>query len=253
MEMFRWMIFDAIEIERSTASERICCSARLVSSWICRSAFRIDPLGFRLGLLTDLFTEAIGVRTALRDDGLGFRPCFAEDLGRFLLEPLQFQLRRLRIVQRLADALLPGVQRLEQRLPGELRQQRQQHEEREDGPDEEARIGLDQRVVHRFDLLQVSGGRTTRVRRTWLLLQEDDQQREHFGENRDAFEQEQRQVHRTGDLVRRRGLPGDPFGCASRELADAETGANHNQAQAQCHTEERNCITFHDVSLLRVE
>jgi len=42
---------------------------------------------------------------------------------------------------------------------------------------------------------------------SFLVLHQHDEQREHFGENRDAFEQEERKVDRAGDLRRRARLP----------------------------------------------
>ena len=64
------------------------------------------------------------------------------------LQPLELLLRLLRVVERLADRVLTALERLQQRPPGELRQQRQQDQERDDRPDEQSGIGLDQRVIH---------------------------------------------------------------------------------------------------------
>jgi hypothetical protein len=55
-------------------------------------------------------------------------------------------LRPPRIVERRADRLLPVVERLEQRLPRELREECHEDQEDEDGPDVKPRIRLDQWV-----------------------------------------------------------------------------------------------------------
>src|SRR6185503_3263578 len=91
----------------------------------------------------DLLAQPVAVRPALRDDRLRFDARAVEDLRRLAVEPLQLLPRLLRIVQRLADRVLPRLERLQERRPGELRQQRQQHQEGDDGPDEEPRVGLD--------------------------------------------------------------------------------------------------------------
>src|SRR3954468_17030393 len=58
------------------------------------------------------------------------------------------------------------------------------------------------------------------------------EEREHLRENRHAFEEEERQIDRAGDLVGGTGLPGDAFGRCGGELADAERRADHNQAES---------------------
>ncbi len=58
-------------------------------------------------------------------------------------------------------------------------------------------------------------------------------EREHFGENRDAFEQEERQVDRAGDLVGGARLPGDALRGGGGELADAEAGADDDHAEPE--------------------
>ena len=103
--------------DRSTASWRICCSARAVSSWIWRSAFLTMPSGFGPRLLPHLFPQPLGVGSALRDDGLGLDARLADDLRRFLLQPLQLLPGLLRIVERLSDRLLPAVERLRAAAP----------------------------------------------------------------------------------------------------------------------------------------
>src|SRR3954466_5116712 len=57
------------------------------------------------------------------------------------------------------------------------------------------------------------------------------EEREHFRENRHAFEEEQRQIDRAGDLGGGAGLPGDALGGRRGELADAERRADHNHAE----------------------
>ena len=76
-----------------------------------------------------------------------------------------------------------------------------------------------------------------------LLLQQHDQQHEHFGENRHAFEQEEREVHGARDLVGRAGLPRDTFGGRRRQLTDAETRADDDHAEANRGTEVMQNLT----------
>src|SRR5436189_6078997 len=71
-----------------------------------------------------------------------------EQLLRLGVNALQVLLRLPRIVERLADRLLAVVERLEQRLPRKFREEREQHEEDDDGPDVKTWVGLDQRVIH---------------------------------------------------------------------------------------------------------
>src|SRR4051794_1600497 len=93
-------------------------------------------------------------------------------------------------------------------------------------------------------MTSVLSTRTAASSSTLRLLQHD-QEREHLGENRDAFEQEERKVHRTGDLRRRARLTADGFRGSSRQATDAEPGAENDEAQAKTGAHERNCITFH--------
>jgi len=55
--------------------------------------------------------------------------------------------------------------------------------------------------------------------------EEQHQQREDLGQNRHAFEQEERQVHGAGDLVGGARLARDALGGGGRELADAQRRA----------------------------
>ncbi len=155
-------------------------------------------------LLTHLLAELVHVRPGgATMDSASVRAC-ARIVAESACTPLQLLLGLARVVQRLADRLLALVERRQQRPPGELRQQRHQHQEGEDGPDVEPWIGLDQRVVHRerpFDAVDRIPGTP--------LLQQDDEEREHFGEDRHAFKEEQRQVDRAGDLRRRARLTSD--------------------------------------------
>ena len=151
-------------------------------------------------LLPQLAAQPLGIGAARADDRLGFDTRLPDDRLGLLIQALELLARLLRVGQRFADRLFTRRQRLQQRPPGELREQRQQHEEGRDGPDEKSWIHLDQRVVH-----DVSS------------LHQHDQQHEHFRENRDAFEQEQRQVHGAGNLRRRGRLARDAFrGCGER-------------------------------------
>ena len=69
------------------------------------------------------------------------------------------------------------------------------------------------------------------------LLEEHHEQHEHFGQNRHAFEQEQRQVHGGGDSVRRAGLPCHPVGRRRRQPADSQTRADHDQTKPERRSE----------------
>ena len=107
-----------------------------------------DVIGFGARFRTDLFPHPLAVGSTLRDDGVGFDARTRDNLRRLRVQPLQFLLRLLRIVQRFCDRVLTRLERQQERPPGELRQQRQQHEEGDNGPDEQARIRLDQQVIH---------------------------------------------------------------------------------------------------------
>jgi hypothetical protein len=60
----------------------------------------------------------------------------------------------------------------------------------------------------------------------------------HDGQNRHAFEQEQRQLRGAGDLRRRARLPCDALGSARGELTDADARADDGEAGA----ESRACV-----------
>ena len=117
----------------------------------------------------------------------------------------------LGIVERLPDRLLTALERLQQRPPRKLRQQRQQHQEGQDRPDEQARVRLDERVIH--DACPFTGASTS----GWPSIQHD-QQHEHFGEDRHAFEQEERKVDGAGDLVGGAGCRAMPSAAAAASL-----------------------------------
>jgi len=48
----------------------------------------------------------------------------------------------------------------------------------------------------------------------------------------DAFQEEERQVHGSRDLVGSRRLPSDTFSCGCGESPDSHSGANNNQSKA---------------------
>ena len=64
-----------------------------------------------------------------------------------------------------------------------------------------------------------------------LLLRQHDEQREHFRENRDAFEQEERKVDGAGDLRGRARLAGNALGSGGGQLADAKACTDDDHAQ----------------------
>ena len=107
-----------------------------------------DAFGFRSGLLPHFLAESFGVGSTGGDDRLRFRPRLSHDLRGLLLEPLEFLFRPLGIVERRPNGLLTGIERLEQRTPGKLRQHGQQDQERDDGPDEQSWIWSKKRIIH---------------------------------------------------------------------------------------------------------
>src|SRR5262245_25619788 len=76
-------------------------------------------------------------------------------------------------------------------------------------------------------------------------LEQGDQQTEDLGQDRDAFEEEQRQVRRRDDLRRRARLPPDGLSGARRESADADTGANDRQPDSDRSASESNNAHSH--------
>ena len=98
-------------------------------------------IGFGPRLLSHLFSEPLAVGAGLGDDRVRLDAGVPDDLGGFLVQPLQLPLRLLGVVERLPDGILAAVERPQQRAPGELGQQRQQDQKRDDGPDEKPRIG----------------------------------------------------------------------------------------------------------------
>ena len=108
--MFRWMIFDAIITDRSTASR---------ADLLQRAA------GFQLNLALGVPHDAFGLgaapsaRISSRSRSASARLCvmiasastraLRMICGRLLVQPLQFLLRLLRVVERLADRLLPRL------------------------------------------------------------------------------------------------------------------------------------------------
>ncbi len=144
----RWMIFDAMAIDRSTASRRI--SRRRATSRARSGARRCGRCSRRRRApCFHLLAGAGGVGAGARDDRVGFGARLDQDARRLSAQTLQLLPRLAGVVERLADRLLAPVERVEQRPPGELGEQRHQHTKRRDGPDIEPGIGLDQRVVHR--------------------------------------------------------------------------------------------------------
>ena len=214
--------------DRSTVSVRICSIARAVSIWICFSAFlTIAAASARDFCFSSSRSASASDRLREMIDSASTRACriiSADSRCRRSSSWRAFWASS----SDLRNGRAAALQRVEQRPPGELRQQPDEDEERQDGPDEEPGIGLDQRVVHD-------------------LPQEHDQQTEHLGENRDAFEQEERQVDRAGDLGGRARLARDPLGQPLGQLADAETRADDGQSKADPST--HAVPKFHSVSL----
>ena len=62
------------------------------------------------------------------DDRFGLDARLPDDRLGFLIQALELLARLLRVGERLADRLFAGGERLQQRTPRELREQRQQHE-----------------------------------------------------------------------------------------------------------------------------
>src|SRR5204863_4759642 len=93
-----------------------------------------DVIRFVLCLVFEFFTQTFGVCARLGDDRFGFYTCLLHHLCRFLLEPFQLLSCPVRVLQRLPDSFLPDLERLEERAPCELCQQRQQNQERDNSP-----------------------------------------------------------------------------------------------------------------------
>src|SRR5579862_6055110 len=74
-----------------------------------------------------------------------------------------------------------------------------------------------------------------------VLLEQHDEQAEDLGEDRDPFEQEEREVHRADDLLRRRRLPRDAFGHAGGQFANAQPGADDREPEPQAGARIRKC------------
>ena len=82
--------------------------------------------------------------------------------------------------------------------------------------------------------------------RNVLRLEQNDEERERLGEDRDAFEQEQRQVDRAGDLSAPRSA-GAPIASAApaASLPMPRPAPMTTQPEAEPGAHERNRITFH--------
>ena len=72
------------------------------------------------------------------------------------------------------------------------------------------------------------------------LSLERDQQRDDFGDDGNAFEQEQRQLHRTGDLRSRARLTANGLRRACGQAANAYAGADGGQTGADGSAQIRN-------------
>ncbi len=96
-----------------------------------------DHVGLAARLLADLLAQPLAVGATLRDDRVGVDARPRDDLRRLRVQPLEVLLGLLRIVERLADRVLPRLERLQERSPRDLLQRPQQAEERDDRPDEQ--------------------------------------------------------------------------------------------------------------------
>ena len=142
----------------------------------------------RRGTCVYLLAQRFGIGTAPRDDGLRLDAGLARSSA-----PIPSAAARApawpAVASSSALAIAPaGARAPQQRPPRKLREQPHQHEERQDRPDEQPGIG--------------SGPSGLSID----LPSEERSAGEHFRENRDAFEQEERQVDRAGDLRRRARL-----------------------------------------------
>src|SRR5262245_58701275 len=110
-----------------------------------------------LRLLLHLLPEPLGVAAGARDDALGLAARLDEQLRGVLLDALEVFLRFPGVLDGAGDRLLPPLERREQRRPGELLQEEEQHQEGEDRPQIQAGVHQDQRVsLHVRDLAQSS-------------------------------------------------------------------------------------------------
>jgi hypothetical protein len=108
-----------------------------------------DARGLVPRLLFDFLARALGVGPARRDDAIGLDARLPQHLGGLAAGAFHLLARGFRPLERQTDALLPVVQRDQQRTPGELAQQRQQDQKREDRPDEQPWIRLNEWIVQR--------------------------------------------------------------------------------------------------------
>ena len=106
------------------------------------SAADVGRLGLGARLLLELFAQDLRIGAAPGHDRLRLGARTRHHLRRFALQPLQLLLGALRVVERFGNRRLAPLERLHQRAPGEPREQRHQHEEGQDRPDEETRIRL---------------------------------------------------------------------------------------------------------------
>src|SRR5260221_8672632 len=85
--------------------------------------------------------------------------------------------------------------------------------------------------------------------RAWLHLDGEDDA-DHLGEERDAFDERGRDDHRGADVARRRRLAGGAFHGGGGEAADAPAGAQHRQSGSKSCSEIPQREWIHCQSLL---
>ena len=170
--MSRRRIFDAIATERSTASSRMCSTARSVCIWICRSACltRASASARAFTFISSAKRAASArVRETISPASTRASDSRLADLG---LHLLQFLLRRrasssdLRMTScRCSSASSSGRHANRASRPSRTRNV-------SDGPDVEPGIGLDQRVVHRPPSTSSRRSAARRLRRESRRLRE---------------------------------------------------------------------------------
>ena len=160
------MIFDAIITDRSTASRRICWSARAGFQLNLALGVPDDAVGLGPRLLPHLLPQPLGVRAALRDDRLGLDARLADDLRPTPVPAARAPASPSGHRPATSGSSPDGFERLQQRPPGKLRQQRQQDQEGDDGPDEQPGSGWTSGLsMTRPSIVQRgSGGRATAAR-----------------------------------------------------------------------------------------
>ena len=119
----RRISLDAIATDRSTASRADLFDGLRGLALDLPLGFLGDVRGVGHGLVLEFLPEPIGVGARAGQQVFGVHARLREELAGVLLRALELLARLAGVVDGGGDRLLPLVERLEQRLPGELAQQ----------------------------------------------------------------------------------------------------------------------------------